>query len=88
MTIFTSIMVYVIIWWLVFFMLLPVGVKTHPELGEEVEQGNATSAPANPNLKWKLIAATLIAAVLFGLYYWLQGSGLITLRPDFQAEGA
>ncbi|MFN3232705.1 MAG: DUF1467 family protein [Alphaproteobacteria bacterium] len=87
MTIFTGIMVYVIIWWLVFFMLLPIGVKTLPEMGEEVEAGNATSAPANPNLKKKVLAATLIAAVLFGFYFWLQGSGLISLRPDFQAEG-
>ena len=30
-----------------------------------------------------LLAASLIAAVLWGGYYWLQGSGLITLRPDF-----
>ena len=81
----TALLVYVIAWWLVFFMMLPIGVKTHEEAGEEVEAGHATSAPVNPNLKKKALAATLIAAVIWGIFYWVVTSGLFTLRPDFVA---
>jgi hypothetical protein len=56
----SGIVVYVILWWVVFFTMLPVGVKTQHEAG------------------------LYLAAVLWLGYYWLQGSGLITLRPDFQ----
>ena len=41
MTWFTGILVYVIIWWLVLFMVLPWGVK----VPEEPEPGHASSAP-------------------------------------------
>ncbi|MEE8549325.1 MAG: DUF1467 family protein, partial [Alphaproteobacteria bacterium] len=43
---FTGLMVYVILWWLVWFVMLPIGVK----VPDEVEKGHAPSAPANPNL--------------------------------------
>jgi predicted secreted protein len=80
----SGIVVYVILWWVVFFTMLPVGVKTQHEAGGEVEPGHAESAPTHPRLWRKAAVTTLIAAVLWLGYYWLQGSGLITLRPDFQ----
>ncbi len=79
----SGIVVYVILWWLSFFTMLPIGVKTPEEQGMDVEPGHAPSAPLRANMWRKVLAATLIAAVLWGGYYWLQGSGLITLRPDF-----
>ena len=42
---FSGIVVFVIIWWVVFFMALPIGVRSPDEAGVEVEQGHATSAP-------------------------------------------
>ncbi|MGE0667468.1 MAG: DUF1467 family protein [Sphingomonadales bacterium] len=80
----SGIVVYVILWWLVFFTMLPLGVKTHDDEGTAHEPGHAHSAPLKPYMWRKVLAASLIAAVLWGGYYWLQGSGLITLRPDFQ----
>ena len=44
MTIFTGIILYIMIYWLMLFAVLPFGNKPV----EEVELGNATSAPANP----------------------------------------
>ena len=43
---FTGLMVYVIVWWLIWFMMLPIGVK----VPETVEKGHAPSAPSNPKL--------------------------------------
>jgi predicted secreted protein len=82
----SGIVVYVILWWVIFFTLLPVGVKTKAEQGEEVEPGHADSAPVRHYLWRKVLGASLIAAVLWGGYFWLQGSGLVSLRPDFQNE--
>ena len=83
MSIFTGIMLYVILWWLAFFAMLPVGVKTAEEAGEDLGDGHAPSAPVKPALWRKALWAGLIAAVIFGIYYLIQASGLITLRPEF-----
>jgi len=79
----SGIVLYVVFWWVVFFTMLPIGVKTPGDLGEAAGEGHADSAPVRPYMWRKVLAASLIAAVLWGGYYWLQGSGLITLRPDF-----
>jgi len=60
---------YFIIWWIVLFAMLPIGVRTSEEVGEKASPGFAESAPHRPRLLPKMIATTLIAAVIFaGLY--------------------
>lgn len=76
MTWFTGIMVYVIIWWVVLFMVLPWGVH----VPEEHEPGHATSAPAKPMMGRKALVTTVIATVLWGIAFWLIESDLLTLR--------
>lgn len=73
----TGIVVYLVIWWLVFFCVLPWGNKPP----EHIEVGHATSAPANPRLWLKFGITTGIAAVLFVIAYWLGEAGYINLRP-------
>jgi len=57
------------------FVLLPFGVKTSEELGEEMVPGQAESAPHHFDLKRHLIKAAVLAAVLFAIYYanWTYG---------------
>ena len=57
------------------FVLLPFGVKTSEELGEEMAPGQAESAPHDFDLKRHLIKAAVLAAVLFAIYYanWTYG---------------
>lgn len=57
---------YVVIWWLVVFILLPIGIRPIPE----GELGHAAGAPANPRLPLKFAIAAVIAAVLWLLAYW------------------
>jgi predicted secreted protein len=83
----SGIVVFVVLWWVIFFTMLPIGVRTHDDEGTQGEPGHADSAPIKPLMWRKVLATTLIAAVVWGGYYWLQGSGLITLRPDFQRTG-
>jgi predicted secreted protein len=69
--------VFVVVWWLVLFMVLPFGSRPP----DEVEPGTAASAPAKPRLGLKFLITTLIAAVLTALILWVIGSGMIQLRP-------
>lgn len=76
----TLILVYVIVWWLVFFAALPFGVRAQHENDREMADGTDPGAPANPNLKKKALATSLIAAVLTTLYYFVATSGWIDFR--------
>lgn len=71
----TGLLVYVMIWWVLFFMALPFGVR----LEDEPEVGHATSAPRNPMLWRKALVTTLIAGVLWGVFYYVVSEGLISL---------
>ncbi len=75
MTIGTGIAVYVVIWWLVLFTVLPWGA--HAE--ENPEIGHATGAPAKPHIGLKFAVTTGISAVVFAIFYWVMTSGLIHL---------
>lgn len=66
----TSILaIYVLFWSLSAFLVLPFGVRTHEEAGAERVPGQADSAPHNYRFGKLLIRTTILAAVLFGLYY-------------------
>ncbi len=62
------------------FVLLPFGVKTSEELGEEMVPGQAESAPHRFDLKRHLVKAAVLAAILFAIYYANWAYGWIT--PD------
>jgi predicted secreted protein len=68
---------YFICWWLAFFIMLPIGVRT-PEL-DAVEPGMADSAPIAPHLWLKALGATILAAVIFATAYVVIAYRLIPL---------
>lgn len=72
----TMVLVYVIIWWVVLFTVLPWGA--HPP--ENPEVGHASSAPERPMLWRKMLITTVIAAILFAGAYWLITSDFLPLR--------
>ncbi len=74
---FTTALTFVIVWWLVLFMVLPFGAAPP----EEVQPGNARSAPARPRMLIKLLITTLVAAFLTAAVIWFLQSGLIEVRP-------
>ena len=45
-----SLILYVIIWWIVFFSILPVGIKSQNREFKENLAGNDPGAPKNPNI--------------------------------------
>jgi len=75
---FSAGIVFVVVWWLVLFMVLPFGAAPP----DEVEPGMASSAPARPRLALKFLITTLIALAATALILWLIDSGLVSLRPS------
>lgn len=67
MTITTGIIAFILIWWLVIFTVLPMGVERDPD----PQLGNMTGAPKEHQMKKKVIVTTLIAAVIWGVLYGL-----------------
>ena len=61
--------IYALFWVLSAFLVLPFGVRTHDEAGLDKVAGQADSAPANFNPRRIAGRATVLAVVLFGLFY-------------------
>ena len=61
--------IYSLFWVLSAFLVMPFGVKTHDEMGLDKVPGQVHSAPGNYNPGRIARRATVLAAVLFGLYY-------------------
>jgi predicted secreted protein len=76
MTLATAIAVYIVIWWLVLFTVLPWGARPV----DNPEPGHAASAPARPRLLLKFAVTTVIAGIVFAGLYWLIQSGWFSLR--------
>ena len=78
MTLAFAIALYVVIWWIVLFAMLPIGVRTQYDDGE-VSPGTAESAPQRPQLLAKMLATTVIAGVVFAALYAIIVHRVITL---------
>jgi predicted secreted protein len=72
----TGIAVYVVIWWIVLFAVLPWGVQTN----EENTPGHDPGAPVNPRLPMKVLATSAISALLWLALYAVIQSGWISFR--------
>lgn len=67
--------IYFLFWVASAFLLLPFGVRTDEEVGAEKIRGQADSAPHRFDIANHVFRATLLATVLFLLYYanWYFG---------------
>jgi predicted secreted protein len=79
MTLAFALAIYFIIWWIVLFAMLPIGVRTSEEAGEKPSPGTAESAPHFPNLLPKMVATTVIASIIFAALYAIIVHRVITL---------
>jgi len=79
-----SVAVYVILWWLAFFMMLPMGAQSLHEADEAAAPGVERAAPVKPRLWMKALWAAALAGVLwFGVYLAVQAD-LFAVRGDPQ----
>lgn len=58
-------LVFIVVWWVVLFMVLPFGYRkdTNPEIGLE------PGAPQNPQIAKKFLVTTLITMIIWTLIY-------------------
>ncbi|MDQ0463006.1 putative secreted protein [Caulobacter ginsengisoli] len=66
----TGIAIYLTIWWTALFCILPLGARSHHEMGIDLKDGGDPGAPVNPNLKRKFFTTTWVSAIIFALF-WL-----------------
>ncbi len=66
---FTYIAIYFIVWWICLFVTLPFGVRGQHEDGA-VTDGTEPGAPVNPYMLRKVLATTVIAAIVTALIFW------------------
>lgn len=79
MSIITALAVYFLIWWVVFFAMLPIGVRTAREEGAAPVPGQAESAPVRPDLGRKALWTSAVSAILFGLFWLAARLGWLPL---------
>ena len=75
-----SIIVYVLIWWIIFFSVLPVGIQSNKEKFKEKIEGVDPGAPINPKIGKKFLITTLITSIIFIVIYYLVELNLLNLR--------
>jgi predicted secreted protein len=63
-----AVAIFIFIWWITLFAVLPFGVRTQDEEGSVVP-GTPGSAPAKPRILRIFVINTLVAAVVFGFVY-------------------
>ena len=60
MAIFTHVLIFILIWWILFFILLPLKIK----VPQNTAIGLAKSAPSKPFLLIKFLLTSLISAII------------------------
>ncbi|MDO5530011.1 MAG: DUF1467 family protein [Paracoccus sp. (in: a-proteobacteria)] len=80
MSITSGIVLYAVLWFLCLFVVLPIGQRSQQDAGEIVP-GTPAGAPHISPVKRKMLWATVISAVIWGLTAAVIFSGLIT-RAD------
>ena len=72
-----SLIIYVLIWWIIFFSLLPIDVdRKHKQIVEGIDKGS----PENPRIIKKLIYTTLITSIIFIGIFMLVKYDYLNLR--------
>ena len=64
-----SIIVYVLIWWIIFFSILPVGIQSNKEKFKENIEGIDPGAPKNPRIAKKFLITTIITTLLKRVHF-------------------
>ncbi|ACG78197.1 conserved hypothetical protein [Phenylobacterium zucineum HLK1] len=77
----TAIAIYLTIWWVVLFAVLPWGVQSHYEAGVDKGDGGDPAAPVDPKLKQKFLTTTWISAVVFAVIWLIIRFEVVKLPP-------
>ena len=71
------VIIYIIIWWIVFFAILPIDVN---RIKTEKIEGEDPGSPENPKILKKFIYCTVITTIFFTIIYLLMKFEYLNLR--------
>ena len=80
MTWFSSSVIFLLSWWMVFLALLPVGIKSQSESGH-TEEGTDPGAPVSHNVGKKMLWAVAGALGVVGIAFVIAAMGVLQ-PPD------
>ena len=75
---------YLMIFWLLIFIALPIGVKTETN----PIKGNDHGAPVKHNVKKKFKWTAIVTLVLVSVYFWLKMHGYIDFYSFLERDNA
>tara|TARA_B110000259_G_C13957439_1_gene379330 strand:- start:815 stop:1084 length:270 start_codon:yes stop_codon:yes gene_type:complete len=76
-----SIIIFLLIWWLMLFIVLPLNISDKAE--KVIEDGNDTGAPNNPQIFKKFLITTIISIIIWSIMYmFLRDQGLLLYILD------
>lgn len=76
----SALVVYILIWWVTLFGILPIGVRGQAEDGKVIK-GTDPGAPVESQMKKKFILTTIVATVIWAIVCVVIISGIIDLKP-------
>lgn len=79
MNLVSAFVVFSVTWFVALYCLLPIGVRSQEEAGDDIPEGAMAGAPSKPNLRIKAIGATVIAALFTGLMWYLVNERILTM---------
>jgi predicted secreted protein len=74
----SGLVLYAVIWFMTFFIALPIRVKTQGDL-KNIVPGTHAGAPEHHGLRVKALWTTLVACVIWGICAWVILSGWISV---------
>jgi predicted secreted protein len=81
----TGVAMYIMIWWIVLFAVLPFGTRP---VAEADEATGWRGAPEKPRMARKVLITTLLAGVVWGLFYLVIRSDWLSFRHGWLAMPA
>jgi len=74
----TGIVVFLLVWWMVFFTILPLRVRGQFE-DDDVVPGSEPGAPVDPRIKAKMWLTTVVTSGLWLVYFIVFEFGFVSL---------
>ncbi len=76
---FSAFVLFAVIWFLTLFVVLPLRLKTQGETGDVVP-GTPQSAPADPQIRKRMLITTAVSLVIWGAVVAIILSGVIGIE--------
>jgi predicted secreted protein len=82
MGIVNALFIYILVWWLVIFTVLPIGIERHTDAA----LGHDAGAPKDPRLAYKIKLTSIVSAIIVGILWLMVDFDVITWGEWFRVK--